>query len=81
MDGNIYVTDDCDDGITLRLKKVYTEIDELLPIFERDIQYKQELCKMRIIKVMKYLPAVVSLERLERFPNDVLFKDYEDLVC
>ena len=78
--GSIYVTDDCDDGITLKLGEVYTEIDELLPIFEQDLQHKQELCKIRIVKVMKNLPAVISLERLERFPDEILFKDYEDLI-
>lgn len=80
VDGNIYVADDCGDGITIKLGAVYTEIDELLPIFEQDLQHNQDLCRIRIIKVMKYLPAVVSLERLECFPNEILFKDYEDLV-
>jgi hypothetical protein len=76
----IYVTDDCGDGIFLKLEGVYTEIDELLPIFTHDLQNKRELCNLKIFKVMKCLPAVVSLERLERFPNEILFKDLDELI-
>jgi hypothetical protein len=78
-DDGIYATDDDGDGVTVMLSNVYTEIEELLPIFEHDLQHRRELCKIRIIKAMKYLPAVVSLVRLERFPNEILFKDYEEL--
>jgi hypothetical protein len=75
----IYATDDCGDGVTVKLSEVYTEINELFPMFDYDLRHKTELFEIKIIKVMKNLPAVVSLVRLEHFPNEILFKDYKDL--
>lgn len=76
----LYATDDCDDGIAVRLESVYTETDELMPIFKSDLTQKITLCQIEIVKVMKNLPALVSLKRIERFPNEILFKDYTDVV-
>jgi hypothetical protein len=75
----LFVTDDYDCGITLKLEGVYTEIEELVPVLEYDLQNKIELCNIKIVKVMKNLPSIVSLERLEKFPNSILFKDYSEL--
>ena len=76
---SIFVTDDYDCGIILKLGSVHTEIEELVPVLEYDLQNKIELCNIKIVKVMKYLPSIVSLERLKRFPNSILFKDYSEL--
>jgi hypothetical protein len=81
IEGVLYVTDDLDCGITLKLEPVHTETEELLTIL--DSSPKKEpvnvLCNIKVYEVKKYLPSIVSLERITRLPNEILFKDYTDL--
>lgn len=77
----IYVTDDLDCGVTLKLKPIHTETDEMLSVIDDSSKEGAlpTLLNIKVYEVKKYLPSIVSLERISRLPNKILFKDHTDL--